>query len=118
MDTVIFADACAAVEQRKDGDLIEALDRHDIFGHDTLNTVTALHGMTLLHIAAGTNNLSAARMLVERGAKFLLDKQNRMPSIVAVEAEADEDLCDYLAEQEEVFLKREALVTVLQEVHT
>ena len=71
--------------------------------------------MTLLHAACGVNNLAAVRMLVERGASFQLDNERRMPSIVAAEAEADEALCDYIAEQEELFLMRQAQGVVAEQ---
>ncbi|WGJ13873.1 ankyrin repeat domain-containing protein [Methylocapsa sp. D3K7] len=57
-------------------------------------------GMTALHIAVGRNNLELTRLLVQRGASFIPDKQGRMPSTIAAECEVTEDLCDFIAEAE------------------
>jgi ankyrin repeat protein len=65
-----------------------------------VDTVDENTGMTALHIAVGRNNLEIARILVERGASFIVDKQGRMPSTVAAECEVSEELCDFIAEAE------------------
>jgi uncharacterized protein len=57
-------------------------------------------GMTALHIAVGRNNLEIARILVERGASFIVDKQGRMPTTIAAECEVSEELSDFIAEAE------------------
>jgi uncharacterized protein len=57
-------------------------------------------GMTALHIAVGRNNLAIARILVERGASFIVDKQGRMPTTIAAECEVSEELSDFIAEAE------------------
>lgn len=65
-------------------------------------------GLTALHIAAGTDNLSLARILVEDwNAPFGPDRFGRWPTTVAAECRAGEALCDYIVEQEAAFLERE-----------
>jgi ankyrin repeat protein len=58
-------------------------------------------GLTALHIAAGTNNLALAKLLIEDWqAPFVPDNMGRMPSIVAAECGADEELGSYMAAME------------------
>lgn len=72
--------------------------------------VAAVHertGLTALHIAAGTNNLPLARVLVEDwNAPFGPDRSGRWPTVIAAECGAGEELCDYIVEQEALFLER------------
>jgi hypothetical protein len=91
-----FQKAWLAITDRDDDSLLEAL--HDDLSF--LNLKSARYGLTLLHLACGVNNLSAARILVELGAVFKPDDHGRMPSIVAAEAEADGELLDYIADAE------------------
>jgi uncharacterized protein len=65
-----------------------------------VDTVDENTGMTALHIAVGRNNLAIARILVERGASFIVDKQGRMPTTIAAECEVSEELSDFIAEAE------------------
>ena len=65
-------------------------------------------GLTALHIAAGTNNLPLARILIEDwSAPFGPDRYGRWPTAIAAECEASGELCDYIVEQEAAFLERE-----------
>jgi uncharacterized protein len=64
---------------------------------DTFHNVT---GMTALHLAVGRNHLELARILVERGASFMPDKQGRMPTTIAAECEVSQELCDFIVEAE------------------
>ena len=57
-------------------------------------------GLTALHIAVGVGGLDLARMLIDRGALFLPDKQGRMPTTIAAECEARDEICDFIAEAE------------------
>lgn len=66
----------------------------------SIDTVDENTGMTALHIAVGRNNLEIARILVERGASFIADKQGRMPTTIAAECEVSEELCDFIVEAE------------------
>lgn len=64
-------------------------------------------GLTALHIAAGTNNLALARMLIEDwSAPFGPDRFGRWPTTIAAECRAGEALCDYIVEQEALFLQK------------
>lgn len=65
-----------------------------------IDAVDDATGMTVLHVAVGRDHLELARFLVERGARFLPDKQGRMPSTIAAECEVSEELCDFIAEAE------------------
>jgi ankyrin repeat protein len=56
--------------------------------------------MTALHIAAGRDHLRLAQILVEHGASFVPDRQGRMPSTIAAECEASEEMCDFIVEAE------------------
>jgi hypothetical protein len=71
--------------------------------------VAAVHeetGLTALHIAAGTDNLMLARVLIEDwNAPFGPDRFGRWPTTVAAECEAGEELCDYIVAQEALFLE-------------
>jgi uncharacterized protein len=66
----------------------------------SLDAADKVTGMTALHLAVGRDHLALARFLVERGASFVLDKQDRMPTIIAAECEVSEELCDFIAEAE------------------
>jgi len=66
----------------------------------------AENGFCALHIAIGANNLPLTRTLIEDGnAAFFPDGFGRWPSLIAAECEVDEQLTDYVAEQEARFLK-------------
>ena len=72
--------------------------------------VAAVHeqtGLTALHIAAGTNNLALAKILVEDwAAPFGPDRFGRWPTAVAAACRAGGELCDYIVEQEAAYLER------------
>jgi hypothetical protein len=58
-------------------------------------------GLSALHIAVGTNNLPLVKLLVEEWkAPFAVDGFGRMPTAVAAECCASEELCDYIVEKE------------------
>ncbi len=65
-----------------------------------LSTIEPVTGMNALHIAIGTNNLPMVKLLVEAGIPFIPDGQGRMPSLIAALCEVDEELQDYVLEQE------------------
>lgn len=80
-------DVAAAIAALKDGADVSV--RH------------AATGLTALHIAIGTNNMALAKLLIEDWqAPFITDNMGRMPSIVAAECGADEELSDYIGEKE------------------
>jgi uncharacterized protein len=81
---------------RGDAKLVEKLLEYGV----SLDTADKLTGMTALHLAVGCNHLDVARILVERGASFVLDKQGRMPTTIAAECEVSEELCDFIVEAE------------------
>lgn len=64
------------------------------------NTSDKDTGLTPLHIAVGRDHIDMARCLVERGAKFVPDKQGRLPSTIAVECEVSDEMCDFIVEAE------------------
>jgi ankyrin repeat protein len=66
----------------------------------SLDIADKVTGMTALHLAVGRNHLDLVRLLVERGASFVPDKQGRMPTTIAAECEVSEELCDFIAEAE------------------
>lgn len=58
-------------------------------------------GLSVLHVAVGTNNLALVRLLIEEGkAPIGPDRQGRWPTLIAAECCASEELCDYIAEKE------------------
>jgi hypothetical protein len=66
-----------------------------------VNTADPLTGLTALHIAVGTNNLSFARALIEDwNATIKPDGRGRLPSVIAVECRVDEKLLDYVTKVE------------------
>jgi ankyrin repeat protein len=65
-----------------------------------IDTADKATGMTALHLAVGRNHLDVVRLLVDRGASFLPDKQGRMPTTIAAECEVSEELCDFIVEAE------------------
>ena len=86
------------LESAYNGD-IEVVDKLLKLGV-SLDAADKVTGMTALHLAVGRDHLDLARFLVERGASFVLDKQGRMPTIIAAECEVSEELCDFIAEAE------------------
>jgi ankyrin repeat protein len=57
-------------------------------------------GLTALHLAVGGDCVPLARMLIERGASFLPDKQGRMPTTIAADCQVSDEMCDFIAEAE------------------
>lgn len=81
------ADIKSVVEALKAGADINATDPH--------------MGLTALHIAVSMNNLPLTRILVEDwNAAFKADAVGRWPTLIAAEAEVDDDLSDYIVEAE------------------
>jgi hypothetical protein len=86
----------------------------DLYGIQTalkhgadINAVHAQTGLSALHIAIGANDLPLCRYLIERcGAAFFADKFGRWPTLVAIECHADDELSDYIVEQEARYLER------------
>jgi uncharacterized protein len=95
-------------------DLLGAAYAGDLGGVDTAlaqgAAIDAAHpetGLMALHIAVGTNNLPLVRYLIEeRGAPFGPDGFGRWPTLVAIECHADDELSDYIVEQEARYLER------------
>lgn len=84
-----------------------------VYSADNLNAVAALKGgidvnstdprtgLTALHIAVSTNNLSLTQILVEDWhAAFKADARGRWPTLLAAEAQVDDALSDYIVEAE------------------
>jgi hypothetical protein len=67
---------------------------------DDINAVDPATGMSHLHVAVGTNQLDLVRSLVASGARFFPDKHGRWPSTIAAICEVDENLMDYVVEEE------------------
>jgi ankyrin repeat protein len=57
-------------------------------------------GLTPIHVAVGTDNMTLAALLVERGVKFVPDRKGRMPTTVAAECEVSDEMCDFIVEAE------------------
>ncbi|MFC3071581.1 ankyrin repeat domain-containing protein [Shinella pollutisoli] len=70
-----------------------------------VNATDPFMGLTALHIAVSTNNLSLTRILVEDWhAAFKADAAGRWPTLIAAEAEVDDALSDYIVEAEAEFI--------------
>lgn len=66
-----------------------------------VNATDLVTGLTALHIAVSTNNLTLTRILVEDwNAAFKADAAGRWPTLIAAEAEVDDTLSDYIVEAE------------------
>jgi hypothetical protein len=66
-----------------------------------VNAADPLTGLTALHIAIGTNNLSLTRTLIEEfDAAIRPDGRGRLPSVIAAECRVDERLSEYVAQVE------------------
>jgi hypothetical protein len=66
-----------------------------------VNAADPTTGLTALHIAVGTNNLTLAKILIETWkAKFKPDAGGRWPTLIAAEARVDDALSDYIVEAE------------------
>lgn len=85
----------------------------DAYNGQTANVIAALSegadvaakhkdtGLTALHIAIGTNNLSLTRALVETwNAPIEPDERGRWPTIIASECRVSDELSDYILEKE------------------
>jgi hypothetical protein len=85
----------------------------DAYNGQTSNVIAALSegagvaakhketGLTALHIAIGTNNLSLTRALVETwNAPIEPDERGRWPTIIASECRVSDELSDYILEKE------------------
>lgn len=86
---------------RGENDMVEAA----LAGGADVDMVDEPTGLSALHLAVGTNNLKLARMLVEHyRASFFADRSGRWPSVIAIEADVDDDLADYIMDAEARFL--------------
>jgi len=56
--------------------------------------------MTPLQIAVGMNHIEVVRALVANNALFTPDPEGRMPSLIAIECCASDDLRDFIVEAE------------------
>lgn len=66
-----------------------------------VNAVDPDTGLSALHIAVGQNDLALCRFLIEeQGARLFADRFGRMPSVVAIDCRADDDVFDFIAEKE------------------
>jgi hypothetical protein len=66
-----------------------------------VNTADPLTGLSALHIAIGTNNLSLTRTLIEEfDAAIKPDGRGRLPSVIAAECRVDDRLSEYVAKVE------------------
>jgi hypothetical protein len=66
-----------------------------------VNTADHLTGLTALHIAIGTNNLSLTRTLIEEfDAAIKPDGRGRLPSVIAAECRVDDHLSAYVMKVE------------------
>ena len=71
-----------------------------------VNSTDPATGLSALHVAVGTNNLSLARLLVEtHNAQFFPDRFGRWPSLIAIECEVSNELADYIVNAEARFLE-------------
>lgn len=63
-------------------------------------------GLTLLHIAVGTNNLELTRFLVEEvRVPFTPDAKGRWPTVIAARCGASEKLNNYIVEKESAYIR-------------
>ena len=66
-----------------------------------VNAVEPETGLSVLHIAVGTNRLSLTRLLIEEwGVDIKPDGRGRWPTLIAARCRVDEDLCDYIVDAE------------------
>lgn len=66
-----------------------------------VNATDPVMGLTALHIAVSTNNLTLTQILIEDWhAAFMADARGRWPTLIAAEAEVDDALSDYIVEAE------------------
>lgn len=66
-----------------------------------VNATDPVMGLTALHIAVGTNNLTLTQILVEDWkAAFKPDGTGRWPTLIAAQARVDDALSDYIVEAE------------------
>lgn len=88
----------------RNGDVIAAIDEGA-----PVDTKHQKSGLTALHIAAGTNNLKLAKLLIEEfHAPFGPDAFGRWPTLIAAECKADPEFLDYIVEAEARFLALES----------
>lgn len=53
-------------------------------------------GLPLLHYAVGSDRLKIMKVLLERGAKAVPDRNGRWPSILALQCECSDEVCDLI----------------------
>lgn len=97
----------ADVTERLDLALLDAAARGDIravkeaiSGGANIRAEQA-EGLSALHIAVAMNDLPLTKYLVEEaGAPFVPDGFGRLPTVVAAQCEASEELAEYIFEKE------------------
>ncbi|MHC2424228.1 ankyrin repeat protein [Bradyrhizobium elkanii] len=94
-------------------DLLQAAYLNDLSGVaraiDDGADIDCVHeqtGLSPLHIAVGTNNLALTKFFIDAGARIGPDRSGRWPTVIAAECRADENLCDYIVEEEAKLLSR------------
>jgi uncharacterized protein len=93
---------------RLNSDLLQAaydgsLDgvREAIANGADVDTVHEKTGLSALHLAIGTNNLTLARYLIEEaGIIFGPDRSGRWPTLIAAQCKVSEEFGDYIVEHE------------------
>lgn len=72
-----------------------------------INAIYPETGLSALHIAIGANDLALCRFLIEQcGAAFFPDAFGRWPTLVAAECRVSDELGDYIAEREALFVRQ------------
>ena len=66
-----------------------------------IDTADPRNGMTALHLATGNNDSIIVRFLIDKGAAFIHDGFNRLPSTVAIECDIDDTLYLLISEKED-----------------
>ena len=73
-----------------------------------INAVHPETGLSALHIAVGVNDILLCRFLIEKcAAGFFPDSFGRWPTLIAAECQVDEELSDFIVEQEARYLEQD-----------
>ena len=89
--------------------MLNAIDEGDDFskvakeldGGGEVDWINPDCGLPLLHYAVGRNRKHIVRILLERGATVGPDAHGRWPSILALQCECDDEICDMIEAAEE-----------------
>jgi hypothetical protein len=79
-----------------------------------INWVHPETGLPLLHYAVGSDRLETVRVFLAWGAKIGPDAYGRWPSILALQCECGDEVCDLIEEAEAVYVHPEAHITEAQ----